>query len=107
MAEYGLGAIIFYEIPFKSSSELENTDNDKNYSPQCNDQWTLGSVFGDGDPGSETGMSVEELLEGIDARIVYVPLYACTSFVVRTLALFFPFIFLPRNPVAHEDRASD
>ncbi|KAJ3993603.1 hypothetical protein F5050DRAFT_1780604 [Lentinula boryana] len=81
MAEYGLGAIIFYEIPFKSSSELENTDNDKNSSPQCNDQWTLESVFGDGDPGSETGMNVEELLEGIDARIVYVPLYACTSFV--------------------------
>ncbi|KAJ3710675.1 hypothetical protein C8R42DRAFT_781305 [Lentinula raphanica] len=84
MAEYGLGAVIFYEIPIESPSEfkLENIDHeDPSASQYSDEQWTLTGVFGSSDTASESGMSVEELLEGIDVRIVYVPLYACTSFV--------------------------
>ncbi|KAJ3851519.1 hypothetical protein EV368DRAFT_65677 [Lentinula lateritia] len=58
-------AVVFYETPFDSLRR------------------TLGGVFGDGDLSSGTGMTVEELLEGIDARLVYIPLYGCTSFVTE------------------------
>ncbi|GAW04667.1 hypothetical protein LENED_006472 [Lentinula edodes] len=71
MNEYGLGAVVFYEIPFNSLSKRDT-------SPK---EWTMGGVFGNGDPSSGTGMTVDELLNGIDVRLVYIPLYACTSFV--------------------------
>ncbi|KAJ4471006.1 hypothetical protein C8R41DRAFT_924739 [Lentinula lateritia] len=71
MNEYGLGAVVFYEIPF-------NSLNERDTSPK---EWTIGGVFGNGDPSSGTGMTVDELLDGIDVRLVYIPLYACTSFV--------------------------
>ncbi|KAJ4465453.1 hypothetical protein J3R30DRAFT_3743734 [Lentinula aciculospora] len=76
MNEYGLGAVIFYEIPFNSFGEVKEDSSFTRI-----ERWTLKGVFGDGEPTSGTGMGVEELLEGIDARIVYIPLYACTSFV--------------------------
>ncbi|KAJ3859628.1 hypothetical protein EV359DRAFT_86195 [Lentinula novae-zelandiae] len=71
MNEYGLGAVVFYEIPFNSLSKRDTSLK----------EWTLGGVFGNGDPSSGTGMTVDELLDGIDVRLVYIPLYACTSFV--------------------------
>ncbi|KAJ4470376.1 hypothetical protein C8J55DRAFT_608272 [Lentinula edodes] len=71
MNEYGLGAVVFYEIPFNSLSKRDT-------SPK---EWTLGGVFGNGDPSSGTGMTVDELLDAIDVQLVYIPLYACTSFV--------------------------
>ncbi|KAJ3913427.1 hypothetical protein F5877DRAFT_83820 [Lentinula edodes] len=71
MNEYGLGAVVFYEIPFNSLSKRDT-------SPK---EWTMEGVFGNGDPSSGTGMTVDELLDGIDVRLVYIPLYACTSFV--------------------------
>ncbi len=53
MDEHGLGGVILYEIPH---------------------DWTVDSVLDMG--------AVEDLFEGIGVRVSFVPLYACTSFVV-------------------------
>lgn len=72
---FGLGAVLVYEIPFNSS-----------------EKWTLKSVFGfEDNMFNGDGMSQQELLQGIDARIAYIPLYACTSFVVSLTILFWSF----------------
>ncbi|KAL0955484.1 hypothetical protein HGRIS_001724 [Hohenbuehelia grisea] len=42
---------------------------------------TLNAVFGDPDDPSDVGMEVDELLDCIHAKLVCLPLYACTSFV--------------------------
>lgn len=58
--DLGLGGMVMYDI----DESLE---------------WD--AVFG------KVGMSVEELLDAIRVQMIYVPLYACTSFVVRTSSL--------------------
>ncbi|KAF9070056.1 hypothetical protein BDP27DRAFT_1447151 [Rhodocollybia butyracea] len=75
MDEYGLSAVVLYEIPGLD----ENTD--ANSVKPNSFQWTLTDIFGDGINTENPGISVEELLDGIDVRMVYIPSYACTSFV--------------------------
>ncbi len=53
MYKHGLGGVILYEIPH---------------------DWTVDSVLDMG--------AVEDLFDGIGVRVSFVPLYACTSFVV-------------------------
>ena len=71
----GLSGVILYEIP---TGAVSRTDE----SPA---RMTLRSVFGDPADPSEHGMDVNDLLDGVSARVVYFPSYACTSFIVSTL----------------------
>lgn len=93
---FGLGAVLVYEIPSNSS-----------------DEWTLKSVFGFEDSMfNGDGMSQQELLQGIEARIAYIPLYACTSFVVSLTVLIRLFaqwrLDSPRFPfLSNQDRTND
>ena len=59
----GLCGVILYELPGQAQ----------------NGEFTISSVFGD---SSDPGMDTEELLDGVRAKLVYAPAYACTSFVV-------------------------
>lgn len=68
MEQYGLGGIITFEIPHGE------------------EEWTVRSVFGDPDDPEMLGMGIDKLLDRIDARLSYVPLYACTSFAVSASA---------------------
>jgi len=45
--------------------------------------FTLEEAFGREEYEYEDGMSVTELLDSTNARLVYFPSYACTSFFVR------------------------
>ncbi|KIL61161.1 hypothetical protein M378DRAFT_49837, partial [Amanita muscaria Koide BX008] len=62
----GLSGVVFYEIPTKDAG------------------FTLKAIFGDPLDKSVRGMTVDELLDGVGAQVVYFPSYACTSFVVRS-----------------------
>ncbi|KAK7443739.1 hypothetical protein VKT23_015521 [Stygiomarasmius scandens] len=62
MDEMGIGALIMYELP----NELAKSE---------------GVVF----DARSSGAEIEELFETIQANVVYLPLYACSSFVIGQL----------------------
>lgn len=64
--DFGLGGMVMYKI---------DADMD----------WE--TMFGDGGP--HRGMELEDLLDEVQAKVVYAPLYACTSFVVCIFTLSF------------------
>ncbi|KAL0577833.1 hypothetical protein V5O48_004161 [Marasmius crinis-equi] len=72
MYELGLGAIVMYETP-----QLNWRDSDG----VGMENWTVESVFGGPRGFLEERMTEEELLDGIQVKVVYTPSYACTSFV--------------------------
>lgn len=103
----GLSGVVLYEIPIPPSScagsigevasvpkkaEPLNTARSalalriRRTSPVVTPpRITLASVFGDLDKDEDAGMDLDDLMDEIDAKIVYFPAYACTSFIVRSI----------------------
>jgi hypothetical protein len=79
----GLSGIIFYQLLAPSSKQALETHADDDVSYYLN----LENVFGDLDNPSDSGMGLDELLDTVDAKMVYFPAYACTSFFVRNFVL--------------------
>ena len=71
----GLSGVILYEIP---AGPVSTTDAPPR-------RMTLKSVFGDPTDPNQHGMDVDDLLDSINARVIYFPSYACTSFIVSIL----------------------
>jgi hypothetical protein len=76
-----VGGVVTYEIPFGRGDPAEGLG------------WSLETVFGataeevlsssrKKGGGVGRGMKMDDVLDGVDARISYVPTYSCTSFVV-------------------------
>ena len=74
----GLSGVILYEIPAVAVSRTDEPPT----------RMTLRSVFGDPTDPSEHGMDINDLLDDVNARVVYFPSYACTSFIVSTLCIY-------------------
>ncbi|KAF8185727.1 hypothetical protein BJ912DRAFT_480657 [Pholiota molesta] len=74
----GLSGIIFYQLLAPSSKQALETHADGDVSYYLN----LENVFGDLDNPSDSGMGLDELLDTVDAKMVYFPAYACTSFFI-------------------------
>jgi hypothetical protein len=102
----GLSGVVLYEIPippsFCSGSVGEGASIPKKKAEPLNTargtlamrirrtssvvappRITLTSVFGDLDNDEDAGMDLDDLMDEIDAKVVYFPAYACTSFIVR------------------------
>jgi hypothetical protein len=70
----GLTGVILYELPGPdTSSHMDHGNGHK---------FTLVEVFGDPDDPLDLGMETDELLDRVQARLIYFPAYSCTSFVV-------------------------
>ena len=74
----GLSGVILYDLPDPRYDGDTPNENSKRF--------TLSGVFGDPDDPQDLGMETDELLDRVHARLIYLPAYACTSFVVS-----FPF----------------
>jgi len=72
LEDRGLSGIILYEVPV--------TPGTGGY---MHPSFTLEEAFGREENEYEDGMGVTELLDSTNARLVYFPSYACTSFFVR------------------------
>ncbi|KAF8639359.1 hypothetical protein AX17_001548 [Amanita inopinata Kibby_2008] len=87
----GLSGVVFYEIPLvrglvEYCNDVCNADTDNRRIGRM----TLKSIFGDPADPSEPGMNVDDLLDNINARVVYFPSYACTSFIAgQAISSFF------------------
>lgn len=105
----GLSGVVFYEIPVPPSAaslsivgeshaaglyttRAESVSTARGalalrirraHSVAAHPRITLASVFGDLDNDEESGMDLDDLMDEVDAKVVYFPAYACTSFVVR------------------------
>ena len=73
----GLSGIILYEIPAATTPRTDEPPT----------RMTLRSVFGDPTDPSEHGMDINDLLDDVNARVIYFPSY-CTSFTVSTLCIY-------------------
>lgn len=71
LEQSGLSGVILYEIPVKHRSDGRTCPG-----------VTLEEVFGSKEGNYEDGMNMKELLGSTDARLVYFPAYACTSFFI-------------------------
>ncbi|KAF7981410.1 hypothetical protein HWV62_33923 [Athelia sp. TMB] len=63
----GLSGVIAYTLPGNSADQKEQT------------HLTIDSIFGN-DELEDDGMDVEVLMDTVQARLIYFPVYACTSF---------------------------
>lgn len=72
LEDRGLSGIILYEVPVTPSTD-----------GYMHPSFTLEEAFGREENDYEDGMSVTELLDSTNAKLVYFPSYACTSFFVR------------------------
>ncbi|KAF8167138.1 hypothetical protein B0H34DRAFT_669643 [Crassisporium funariophilum] len=74
----GLSGVLLYEL---RSSSLKYTNGD--YEERIDDpgSLTLTDVFGDLEDPSDLGMELDDLLDAVNAKVVYFPAYACTSFI--------------------------
>ena len=70
----GLSGVILYDLP--------DTRPDGDTSNENSKRFTLSGVFGDPDDPQDLGMETDELLDRVQAKLIYLPAYACTSFVV-------------------------
>ena len=75
----GLSGVILFEIPAGRATE-DGSPAISDKSPRK--RVTLKSIFGDPDDPNESGMNINELLDCVNARVIYFPSYACTSFIV-------------------------
>jgi len=71
LEDRGLSGIILYEVPVTPGPD-----------GHIHPSFTLEEAFGREENEYEDGMSVTELLDSTNARLVYFPAYACTSFFV-------------------------
>ncbi|KXN87853.1 hypothetical protein AN958_08042 [Leucoagaricus sp. SymC.cos] len=78
LEDFGLSGVILYELPV-----FHGIDG------RTRPRLTLEGVFGCEKRDYEDGMSIGDLLDAADAKLVYFPAYACTSFIVRILAYSF------------------
>ncbi|KAF9445751.1 hypothetical protein P691DRAFT_777352 [Macrolepiota fuliginosa MF-IS2] len=69
--QFGLSGVVLYQIPVTHSV-------DGHAQPSI----TLERVFGSEERDFEDGMTITQLLDHTNARIVYFPVYACTSFTI-------------------------
>lgn len=70
---FGLSGVVLYQIPI-------TREKDKRIRPT----FTLDEVFGSEEYDYQDGMSITQLLDSTNAKMVYFPAYACTSFTVRS-----------------------
>ncbi|KAF8621748.1 hypothetical protein AX15_007541 [Amanita polypyramis BW_CC] len=83
----GLSGVILFEIPTGRPAG-DGCLMTQNESPKA--RITLKTIFGDPDDPNESGMNVNELLDCVNARVVYFPSYACTSFIMgQVMSAFF------------------
>jgi hypothetical protein len=98
----GLSGVIIYEMPGRRGLQSWHAYDDQRRDPRSmypeqdhreaheegeqeqekEDDLTLSSIFGDPDDPEDQGMEIDHLLDRVGAQLVYVPLYACTSFAV-------------------------
>jgi hypothetical protein len=67
----GLSGVILYTIPVKLG-----------INGRARPAFTIEGVFGSEEADYEDGMSIIELLDSAQAKLIYFPAYACTSFIV-------------------------
>jgi len=81
MDHLGLSGLLFYEI----RAPIPEMDNDLFAPREGTTSLSLEDVFGDQDDPTDGGMSVDDLLDVIHAKVVFFPAYACTSFIVSAI----------------------
>lgn len=77
----GLSGVVFYEIPTSGRDQSADAGTGT-----LTEGLTLTRVFGDPDDPSNLGMDTDDLLDIIEAKLVYFPGYACTSFIVSEVS---------------------
>ncbi|KAF8954542.1 mitochondrial carrier domain-containing protein [Flammula alnicola] len=76
----GLSGVVFYEISIPPVVDIASSYF---YTMERADyRITMEKVFGDLTDPSDLGMDLDDLLDAVDAKVVYFPAYACTSFIV-------------------------
>jgi hypothetical protein len=76
----GLSGVILYEIRMRSPGRFVQGDG-----IGVEECLTMQGVFGDPDSwelAADRSMDLDDLLDAVDAKMVYFPGYACTSFIV-------------------------
>ncbi|EGN93527.1 hypothetical protein SERLA73DRAFT_189221 [Serpula lacrymans var. lacrymans S7.3] len=83
---FGLQSVVLFEYPGIADGDTEDAD----------DPLDLSTVFGDLDSPQDESISVDQLIfDLVSAKLVYVPSYACTSFV--TGQVIHAYLFSPES----------